>query len=90
MGRPTVRLLLRRVRLLPVRLGLRRLLRIRLTVRTGLALGLLTVRTGLALGLLTVRLLTVRAWLLGRWRHGHASTVLHTSGAQRIDGLADK
>ncbi|MGW0840920.1 hypothetical protein ACWD26_12255 [Streptomyces sp. NPDC002787] len=44
-----------------------------LTVRL-LTGGLLTVRL-LTGGLLTVRLLTVR--LLRRWRHGHASTLLH-------------
>ncbi|MFE7760139.1 hypothetical protein [Streptomyces sp. NPDC057438] len=90
--------LLRRVRL-AVRLLTVRLLRLRLRVR--LRRVRLAVRAGL-LGLLTVRL---GLRLVLRWRHGHASTLLHvpsrrgpgrsvrrssTSGAQRIDGLADK
>ncbi|MEE1833577.1 hypothetical protein [Streptomyces sp. SP17KL33] len=71
------RVLLRRVRLLTVRLRL-------LTVRLGLGLGLvlwlrLRVRL-LAVRPLVRRLLTVGP--LGRWRHGHASTLLHKSCAK--------
>ncbi|MEE1760091.1 hypothetical protein [Streptomyces sp. SP18BB07] len=69
------RVLLRRVRLLTVRLRL-------LTVRLGLGLVLwlrLRVRL-LAVRPLVRRLLTVGP--LGRWRHGHASTLLHKSCAK--------